>query len=145
MVHMNWRLVLGLGVTFGLLNGLVAVLGWSWWLGRWTVIAAVAVSTVIFARTGGKVFANGFFTGLLISVFQVGLALVLWNQFAAHNSQFFEEHLSHFSTVALIKAFLMALALLMASWGILIGLSSWLLYKLFGLHRKDNAAGSESD
>jgi ABC-type uncharacterized transport system permease subunit len=144
---MNRRLVLGLGVTFGLLMGLGAVMGWPAWLGNGTAIAVVVVSTVIFARAGGRAFTNGFFTGLLIGVLQCGLVLVLWDQYNANRPQSVERLAQHLYTNVLgVKTYiLMFIPLISVIYGLVIGSCSWLLGRLIGLGKNAIAGGSKAN
>jgi hypothetical protein len=134
---MNWRLVLTLGIIFGLLMGVGGLMGPPAWVIRWTLISAVAISAFFISRAGEKVFANGFFTGLLIGLLQAGLSLVLWNQFITHNPQVFDG--LHRSSGWLRIIAIIALIPWSIFLGLLIGLFSWFFYRLLSLRKHPRA------
>ena len=140
---MKWWLVLGLGVPFGLLMGVGLVMGWPWYFVRGTLIAVVVLSGVILARAGGKPFAHGFLTGLLAGALQAGLGLALWNQ----TTRSHPGAVKLFCASPWLNLAFMALLLVSVSviYGLLIGLSSWMFFRLFGLAKGAKAAGSKGD
>jgi ABC-type uncharacterized transport system permease subunit len=140
---MNWRLVLVLGIIFGVLMGLGTVMGWPAWLGYGTGIAAVVISAVMLARAGDKAFNNGFCTGVLIGVLQLVLGLVFWDQFTANHHHLLEgwSPLHEYMDMSELKTYMWTcIPPIAVFYGLVIGSISWLLKRFFGLGKKSKAA-----
>jgi hypothetical protein len=137
---MNWRLIVMLGVAFGLLMALVAILGWmsstAVEMALWAVVGLVC--SALIGRARGWVFVNGLLAGLLMGLVTFGLILALWGMFSSNNAEFMAQMAEDGQGTDPLQATVQAMLPVSIGWGAVLGVLSWLMSR-YVWHRRIKA------
>jgi hypothetical protein len=137
---MNWRLIVMLGVSFGLLMALISVMGWmsstAIEMGLWLVVALVC--SALLGRAAGWPFVNGLLTGLLMGLVTFGLILALWGTFTSNNAEFMTQMAEDGAGADPLRATVQAMLPVSIGWGAILGVLSWLASR-YVWHRRPRA------
>jgi hypothetical protein len=133
----RWFPVL-LGSILGLVLGLGIVANWPTWLNRAATITALVSASLALSINGGKVFTSGLCTGLALGVFEIGLVLALWNNYAINNEdvvRYFRESGLSWDLKPLVLLALLPVSII---WALAIGSVSWMFNGLIRYFSRQN-------